>query len=135
MCTRTYSTLRIFSDEVDPDKISRTLGLEPTYSFRTGDAYSVCKLTRKYNGWLLSTESSLDSKDTEEHIGFILAKLDGKAEAVAALHAAGCELDIRSVWTFDSQGGPSLSAEQMLVLGKPGLDVFWDVYADEEPAP
>lgn len=135
MCTRTYSTLRIFSDEVDPEKISKTLGLEPTYSFRTGDAYSVCKLTRKYNGWLLSTESSLDSKDTEDHIGFILAKLDGNADAVAGLQAAGCELDIFSFWTSNGQGGPSLTAEQMLILGNLGIPVSWEVYADEESAP
>jgi hypothetical protein len=135
MCTRTYSTLRIFSDVVDPESISKTLGLEPTYSFRTGDAYSVCKLTRKYNGWLLSTESSMDSQDTEEHIGSLLAKLHGKAEAVAALHVAGCELDIFSYWTSNGQGGPSLTAEQMLILGKLGIPVSWDVYVDEEPAP
>ena len=135
MCTRTYSTLRIFSDEVDPEGISKTLDLKPTDSFRMGDAYSICKLTRKYNGWFLSSESSMDSQDTEEHIGFILAKLDGKAEAVAALHAAGCHLDIFSLWRFDGQGGPSLTAEQMLMLGKLGIAVCWDVYADEEPAP
>jgi hypothetical protein len=134
MCTRTYSTLRIFSDEVDPESFSKTLGLEPTDSFRTGDAYSICKLTRKQNGWFLSTESSMDSQDTEEHIGFILAKLDGKREVVAALHAAGCHLDIFSLWRFDGQGGPSLTAEQMLLLGNLGIEVCWDVYADEEPA-
>ncbi len=135
MCTRTYSTLRIVSDEVDPEKISKTLGLEPTDSFRTGDAYSICKLTRKQNGWFLSTESSMESQDTEEHIGFILAKLDGKGEAVAALHAAGCHLDIFSFWTSNGQGGPSLTAEQMLILGNLGIPVSWEVYADEQSVP
>jgi hypothetical protein len=135
MCTRTYSTLRIFSDEVDPESVSKTLGFEPTDSFRTGDVHCQGKLRRKTNGWFFCTESSMDSKDTEEHIDLILAKLDGKGEAVATLQAAGCYLDIFSFWTFDGQGGPSLTAEQMLMLGKLGIAVCWDVYADEEPAP
>ncbi len=135
MCTTTYSELRIFSDEMDPENISKALGLEPTDSFRTGDVHCQGKLRRETNGWFLCTESSVDSKDTEAHIGEILTKLDGKAEAVEALRAAGCYLDIWSFWKFNGQGGPSLSAEQMLILGKLGIAVCWDVYADEEQAP
>lgn len=134
MCTRTYSELRIFSDEMAPEDISMSLGLEPTSSFRTGDVHCQGELRREINGWFFCTESSVDSKDTEAHISAILAKLECKAEAVAALQAGGCHLDIWSVWRFDGQGGPSLSADQMLILGKLGIGVVWDIYADEEQA-
>ena len=61
-CVETYSTLRVFSDDLHPDEITKLLQIEPTESFRKGDSHALGKLQRKTNGWFYSTEKLSSSK-------------------------------------------------------------------------
>lgn len=131
-CVETYSTLRVFSDDVAPDEMTRVLQIEPTESFRKGDTHSHGTLRRKANGWFYSTQKLCDSKDTRRHIDMILLTLEGKEEAVARLKSQGCKLDITSYWVSTGQGGPWLMPLQMLKLGRLGIEVWWDVYFSGE---
>jgi hypothetical protein len=132
-CAETYSTLRIFSDELAPDEITKILQIEPTDSFRKGDSHSGGRLRRKANGWFYSTEKRCDSKDTRRHIDMVLTALEGKLSAVEKIQNRGCKIDITSYWVSTGQGGPWLMPAQMLSLGKLGIAVWWDVYfADED---
>jgi hypothetical protein len=54
-CAETFSTLRVFSDSLAPEEITKALQIEPTRSFRKGDSHSQGKLQRKANGWFYST--------------------------------------------------------------------------------
>jgi hypothetical protein len=127
-CLETYSTLLVFSDELSPAGITELLEIQPTKSFRKGEVHSSKKLQRKTNGWFYSTKEFCSSKDTREHINFVLAALDGKVDSVKALHLKQCKIDITSYWVSVGQGGPWLMPEQMLKLGKLGIEVWWDVY-------
>jgi hypothetical protein len=131
-CTETFSTLRIFSNDVAPEGITSSLEIEPTDSFRKGDSFSRGKLVHKYHGWFLETRSLSDSRDFGYHLELILGRLDGKAKAVAELHARGCELGICSFWMGIGQGGPNLHPAQMRRLGALGISVWWDIYFDQE---
>jgi hypothetical protein len=131
-CVETHSTLRVFSDDLAPEEISRVLQIEPTESFRTGDAHSQGKLRRKANGWLYSTQKICDSKDTRRHIDTILSKLEGKQDVVASMQSQGCKFDITSYWVSTGQGGPWLMPQQMLKLGRLGIEVWWDIYFSDE---
>jgi hypothetical protein len=131
-CVRTYSTLRIFSDDVRPEEISSLLQVAPTESFRKGDVHAQGRLQRKANAWFYSSKEQLNSKDTRRHIDAILSALDGKTEAIEKLHKLGCKIDITSYWMSTGQGGPWLMPEQMLKLGALGISVWWDVYFANE---
>ena len=127
-CAATYSTLRVFSDELAPDEITKILQIEPTRTFRKGDSHTGGRLQRKTNGWFYSTEKLCDSKDTRRHIDMILVALDGKGDPIDKIHDLDCKIDITSYWVSTGQGGPWLMPNQMLELGRLGIGVWWDIY-------
>lgn len=131
-CVETYSTLRVFSNDVAPDDMTRVLEIEPTMSFRKGNSYCNDRLRYKENGWFYSTQKLSNSKDTRRHIDMILSTLEGKDEAVARMQRQGCKLDITSYWVSTGQGGPWLMPQQMLKLGGLGIGVWWDIYFSGE---
>jgi len=131
-CVETHSSLRIFSDDIAPDEITKLLQIEPTKTFRQGESHNRGKLKRKTNGWFYSTEKPSSSKDTRRHLDLILAQLDGKNEAVQQLHSKGCKIDIITYWLSVGQGGPLLMPQQMLKLGTLGIEIWWDVYFSAE---
>ena len=131
-CVDTHSTLRVFSDDLAPEEMTSLLQIEPTESFRKGDAHSQDKLRRRANGWFFSTQKICDSKDTRRHIDAILSKLEGKQDAVGNMRRQGCRFDITSYWVSTGQGGPWLMPQQMLTLGRLGIGVWWDVYFSGE---
>lgn len=127
-CVETYSTLRIFSDDLSPGEITKHLQIEPTDAFQKGEKHNHGKLTRKTNGWLYSTQKLSSSKDTRRHIDLILAALDRKDELVKELHTKGCKIDISTYWLSVGQGGPWLMPQQMFKLGTLGIEAWWDIY-------
>ncbi len=135
-CVRTYSTLRVFSEEVSPEEISQVLGLEPTASFRKGDAISPrLSRSRLYHGWLLCTKGVVASRGTRRHIDWLLDQLEPAAENLRLLTARGVQADVYSFWeSAQGQGGPSLSVAQMSRLVRFGLECAYDVYfaSDED---
>jgi hypothetical protein len=131
-CVETHSTLRIFSDDIGPDRITSVLGISPTDSFHQGESSGNGR-QRKTHGWFYSTEQSSSSKDTRHHIDIILAMVEGKDEKIAALRQKGCEFDIVSYWVSRGQGGPELLPHQMLKLGTLGISIWWDIYFKNEP--
>lgn len=127
-CAETYSTLRIFSDDLPLEEVTATLGIQATESFRKGDVHSRGKLLRKANGWFYSTKQFSDSKDFRRHLDKILDALDGRIDAVKALQSKGCKIDITTHWASTGQGGPWLMPDQMLKLGNLGISIWWDIY-------
>lgn len=131
-CVKTYSTLRIFSDVLDPESITKQLGIEPTSSFRKGDVHCQGKLQRKANGWFFCTDTLSRSRDTRRHLDLILAELDGKDVALNALQARGCKVDVTNYWVSIGHGGPWLMPPQSLRLGTLGISIWWDVYFGDD---
>ena len=127
-CAETYSTLRVFSNDVTPDEITSILQIEPTQVFWKGHSNGRGKGQNKTNGWFCSTEKLSSSRDTRRHIDLILASLEGKADSVRKLHLNGCKIDISTYWLSLGQGGPWLMPEQMLKLGALGIGVWWNIY-------
>lgn len=130
-CLETFATLRIFSDDVSPHVITKTLDIEPTESFAKGDAYSQGRYTRKSNGWFWSTKGRVISTNNAEHIGAVLSKLAGKHDGMRKLTERGCHIDITNYWVSTGQGGPTLEPEQMRILSSMNIAIWWDVYFNE----
>lgn len=131
-CKSTFATLRIFSDVVLPTDITTRLQLDPTECFKKGDAMGSRGTSRKFNGWFLSSESFVNSRDTRRHIDWILAKIKTKTTEILTLHTDGAEIDISCAWVSTGQGGPVISPPQMSLLSALNIEVWWDVYFDQD---
>jgi hypothetical protein len=131
-CERTYATLRIFRDDLDPDSVTRTLGIEPT-RVQVKEQPSTNRFggvrVPEIGGWLLSTEGQVTSRDVRRHLLWLLDKLAGSDHSLGCLRMAGCRIDVFCFWlSAEGHGGPTLSPEIMKRLGELGLEVGFDVY-------
>lgn len=80
---------------------------------------------------LWSTESKNESKNTEAHLSLIADQFIDKEIEFERLHK-DCSIDIMSYFVASSQGGPSISSKLMKKLSALGLDVWWDIYFEDE---
>lgn len=132
-CAETFSTLRIFSDNVTPQDITNTLAVDPSNIFHKGDSNGTGKTKRKAHGWFLSTEGLVDSRDCRRHIDEILDRMDGRARSLRELRNRGCSADITSFWVSTGfAGGPVLEPCQMRRLSELDLALWWDIYSGGE---
>src|SRR5437762_13576226 len=84
-CARTYASLRIYHEDLDPDSITRILSVEPTQAQVKGrlcTSPSGRTFTPEIGGWFLSTKGVVGSKDVRRHLDWLLAKLAGRDYAL-----------------------------------------------------
>ena len=124
-------SLRLFSDDVDPDEVTVALDLEASYSARTGEhirqnpRYAV----HRTNIWTHSvTEDS--TVPFPEQIGSLLDHLEQRRDALAALLDRP-DVEAELFLGFSSgngQGGACFSAEQLSRVASLGLALNLDLY-------
>ena len=129
-CSRTYVTLQIYCDEIEPKKLTKFLGLAPSETQTKGEKHKLFKNKKiKYNGWFLSTKAELDSKDCRRHIDFLADQLLPIKSKLKTLIDEGSRIDISCYWESSSgHGGPILSNQQLAKLTELGLDFWFDIY-------
>ncbi len=135
-CDQSYATLRILSEAVDPDVMSARLGIAASRAHRRGDRGSG-RAIHGLNGWFLTTEEIVQSRDVRRHIDWLLERMDPLRAALASLRAEGCRADIFCFWVSASgHGGPGLMPGSMRRLADLELEVWFDVYfrGSDEPA-
>src|SRR5690606_10870547 len=130
-CLETYSTLRIFSKTMPPDEIGRILGIQATRTraIASGSKY---RHERENHYWGWSSDSSVQSVDGIEHVRAVISLLQGKAQQLAQLRTAGCDIDVCCYWVSSGQGGPFLDNLALTDLSRLGLEIWWDIYFGEE---
>lgn len=122
-CEETYATLRIYPGEVAPERVTERLGLDPSETQRTTRA------GRPLNGWFLSTEGAVQSRDLRSHLDWLLDRLEGSGAALRELVQAGAKVDVSCYWlSAGGHGGPTLTPRQMARLAELQLDCWFDVY-------
>jgi hypothetical protein len=131
-CLETFSTLRIFSEDISPDVIGSILGVEATKK-RPRDLSSPYRPRRETNYWEWCTSESVAAPDNMVHLQAIVARLLPRRDALKRLQDQGCQTDITNYWVSAGQGGPSLSAATMQALVQLDLSISWDVYFEREP--
>ena len=118
--SKTYATLRIYHDKITPEEITQLLDILPTD----------CQLKNgkiKFNGWFLSSEKMVKSKDCREHIDIILNDVIPKKEVIQNLIKQGALIDMSCFWlSKNGQGGPTLSLDQCQKLAKLKIDIWFD---------
>lgn len=132
-CVETYSTLRIMSDSVAPEKIGDQLGIEPTQTIPI-DPTSRYRTRRQTHYWSWSTKDKIEGVENLEHIKAIVGLLKGKESILNNLREEGCEIDVVNYWVSIGQGGPELDVDTMKELYELGLPIWWDVYFERDTA-
>ena len=126
-CSRTYATLLIYTGERSPGEITLALGLAPT---RVSVAQNGPR--DKVNGWFLSSQGIIESKDSRRHIDYIVALVHPLEEKLAQIQRNGCRIEVSCFWESASgNGGPSMSPSQMKALGELNLELCWDIWFAE----
>ena len=97
---RCYVSFVISGLELEPDEVSRLLGIKPDYSHRKGDVKKSSRsddtLIRKNGHWSLRSKLS-DYESLEVHLCALLDRLKGKEAAIKSLAEEneigfGCDL-------------------------------------------
>jgi len=134
-CERTYVTLCIRSLTVFPEEITQLLDIEPSHWQRIGESPSdsTRRPPAKINGWFLTTEDIVDSRDSRRHIDWLLDQILSKKKEILELKIAGCDMNISCYWLRKSgQGGPSLHAKQIGIMSELSLPLWFDIYGPFE---
>ena len=121
-CGKTFATLRIYHSIITPEEITEALDILPTDSQFKNEKI-------KFNGWFLSSEKKVKSKDCREHIDNILNDIILKKEVIQNLIKQGASVDLSCFWlSKNGQGGPTLSPKQCGKLAELKLDIWFDFY-------
>jgi Domain of unknown function (DUF4279) len=119
--------------EVDPEKITVAIGIEPTESWNVGDAIEKTKLKRKENGWALS--SGLDkSSELEEHLDVLFEQLQAKWAILTSL-CSKYDAEIScTVYGYEAQG-PAMHLDKKIVkfIAELNAEVDIDYYCLDNP--
>ena len=137
-CERTYATLRIYPESLDPSEVTARLGIEPSDWQRRGESRRPGSRPAKLHGWFLTTEGAMDSCDVRKHLDWLLARVGPRADAIRALQEDGCRMDVSCFWVSRSgHGGPSVLPAQMRELARLNLELWFDVYlgSSQDAAP
>ena len=127
-CLDTFVTLRIESNEVDPERVAKELRITPSSVQTKGHLRNRRKI--ELNAWFLSSERNVKSKDSRRHIDWLLAKLHPKRLIIKKMCKKGFRIDISCYWTStQGHGGPTLSTKQLVKLGELGIDFSYDFYS------
>lgn len=127
-CEKTYATLRIYGDQIDPHELSKRLRLEPSKSQRKGESTGL-KVIAPVGGWFLSSQGHVESRDVQRHIVWILDQLVDREPILRELQEQGFEIDVSCFWaSAHGHGGPELSHEIMHRLSSLRLRIGFDVY-------
>lgn len=131
-CERTYAELRIYPGELDPKLVTQRLGISPTSILSKKDQRNTAldkKHTVQLNGWFLSSEDNIISKDLRRHLDFLLDELEPKAPQLRKLQEmSGVKMTINCIWWSSyGQGGPTLWPEQMKKMAEMNLECTFDI--------
>ena len=119
----------IYTGEVPPDEVTRILGIPPTTISIAADIPR-----KKVNGWFLSSQDIIESKDSRRHIDYIIEVVSPVKDRIGQLQSRGFQIGVLCFWeSATGNGGPTLSPNQMKELGQLNLELSWDIwFADSE---
>jgi len=122
------------SKDLDPDEVTSILGVPPSKSQLKGHAVPDRPDKRfSRSGWFLSSKGKLESKDSRDHLDWILDRVHAKRAEFMTLHERGYLIDLCVRWdSLRGDGGPTLSPKQMHELAELDIELWFDVYLDSD---
>ncbi len=127
--TRVYAGIRLIGESVEPDAITRALGISPSRTL-TGD-----ERPSQQPGWLLNTEGALDSAELRDHIRYLADQLlPVREEFVAACTRHQVEPSLFCFASNPTSASIGLDADTIESLAALGLDYEVDLYISDPAA-
>lgn len=126
MTPRAKIRLNLTDFEVDPDEVSRLLGISPDFVCRKGEA--ILETLRSYpeNGWRLVSSLSASSS-VEEHVLNVLDRIEPVAHLLPRLERLEVEVSC-VVYYYDYTPVLGLSREVIRRLARLGASLDYDLY-------
>ena len=139
-CDETYVTLRVYSGDLPPKEVTDILGVKPTdlclkgkgcYKYQENQL--ILEKTRNKekikNGWFLSSEDEVNSKDLRRHLDWILDKIISKKDELFELKKVIEFIDISCYWrSKHGMGGPTLSTFQLKRLAELEIEIWFEFF-------
>lgn len=127
-CSKTYVTLRIYYQKINSEKLTEYLEINPTRFQNKGDKkknHSEIEI----NGWFLSSNENINSKDCRRHIDYLTDLLIPIKSKLKNIVDDGGKIDFSCYWkSKNGQGGPTLSKEQFSKLAELEIELWFDIY-------
>jgi hypothetical protein len=129
---RVAVTVTIEHPDLVPEQLTAALGITPDTSCRRGDAEHVGtrSIPAATGSWSLKSTPHVDSKDVNEHLGFLLKQLHPHAEAIRA-RSRGGQVYVDVLWESSylyAGTGPVIAAERLAGLADLGAALGFDIY-------
>jgi hypothetical protein len=121
-------TLALYSDELEPDEVSRALGVEPTSAHRRGERRKPTSSPYSTGAWLL-TEHGRDAEPAETIIDRLLRQLPDDPAVWRGLKMRH-EIQVRfGLHMTGWNKGLSIPSRQVTRIGELGARMEFDIYA------
>lgn len=130
---RRHASFSVLGSTLDPEQITAALSLTPDTAFKAGDLRGKTANKWQHGFWSISTESEVQSQKLEEHIAWLLDKLEPVSRQLADIRDSS-EIHARvfCFWETDRMNdGIELSPDLMGRLARLNLQVGIDIYNSE----
>jgi hypothetical protein len=124
----------ISGPELDPETVTKTLGLQPDLTAKRGDT-KPNSLSRETEGfWRLDTRNKVPSKDINDHIHYLLALLLPRRDEILELAQEGeTFLDVLWQSTYLYAGtGPVIASDCLQGIAQLQAGIGFDIYQVDE---
>lgn len=127
--SRTWATFRVWGKHLEPEQITRLLGIIPTRAFKAGDKRGQSGIW-KHGYWGITSQDNIDSRDLGVHLEWLLGQLEPKqAEVVELTHKPDIKADVFCFWELEAVNvGIEFSPEFMGRMARLNLKLGLDTY-------
>lgn len=129
-----YASLTFTAKDLDPAKISETLGMKPELSFKRGEVRKDGKRIWSHGAWHVSSSDNINSKDLIVHINWMIDQLNPVKEELAGIVSQKEMNSLISCFWIMPQGPNQLqfSPEMLYALSEFGINVEFYFYPPEK---
>ena len=134
-CEKTFAELRIYPGDLKPSTVSDILHLKPTHFVDVGEPIIGTRAIGRINGWFLSSEAFVHSRDLRAHLDWLLLALRDSVDELRRLQRMmGVRMYVYcSWWSRCGECGPTLWPAQMEKLVLLNLECsFSFIYTGED---
>ncbi len=129
-CAHTFASIIITGKDFDPEVITSSIGVTPSYSFKKGDKRGESK-NWDHSFWELSSKEFETSTDLGLHIEWLVSKILPYKDQFIELSKAIQPLNtyISCFWESKTgHGGPIFSPSLLRKIADLNLELWFDIY-------
>jgi len=125
----TWASLALYGEDLDPEDVTRTLGVQPTKAFRRGERPRPRMRPLAHGLWSLGAEAAAPTSP-DQLIQAVLASTAATPDAWASLRSR-FDVQLRlAIWTRSWNRGFALETATLAALAARGASLQVSVYAD-----